>query len=157
MTSNYVEEDLENDEVSEDGEDSSPKGLRRAANKAKKYEFELSAALRKIAFYEAGIPLNDTRMNYFIKGYEGELDPTAIRTAAIQAGFLQDNVQPIAETDQAGIAAQDRITRASAGAMPEDVTESAALARLEAAMQEGGIEAMLDVARQYGIPIASDQ
>ena len=157
MTNNYAEENLDIDEVLEEDEESSPKGLRRAANKAKKYEIELNAALRKLAFYEAGIPLNDPKMNYFIKGYDGDLDALTIRTAAIQAGFMQDGQVQNDESTQESMAAQDRISRASAGAMPEDVTESAALARLESAMEEGGVEAMLDVARQYGIPIATDQ
>jgi hypothetical protein len=46
---------------------------------------------------------------------------------------------------------------AAAGAIMEDSSEEAAYARLESAMEEGGVEAMLDVARQYGIPIASEQ
>ena len=157
MANNYVEENLDIDEALEEDDDSSPKGLRRAANKAKKYETELNAALRKLAFYEAGIPLNDPKMNYFIKGYDGDLDASTIRTAAIQAGFMQDGQVREAEYTQENMAAQDRISRASAGAMPEDVTESAALARLEAAMEEGGVDAMLEVARQYGLPIASEQ
>ena len=36
-------------------------------------------------------------------------------------------------------------------------SEEAALAQLEAAMEEGGIEAMLDVARQFGIPTNIEQ
>jgi hypothetical protein len=35
--------------------------------------------------------------------------------------------------------------------------EISALAQLESAMEEGGIEAMLDVARQFGIPTNIDQ
>ena len=156
MSSSYNEDNLDIDDSLED-EDSSPKGLRRAANKAKKYEAELAAALRKLAFYEAGIPLDDPKMNYFVKGYDGDLDPVTIRSAAVSAGFMQDGQAQDRVQAQENIAAQDRVSRASAGAMPEDVTESAAFGRLEAAMEEGGVDAMLEVARQYGIPIASEQ
>jgi hypothetical protein len=45
---------------------------------------------------------------------------------------------------------------ASAGATSEDISEAAAMSRMEAAMQEGGIEAMLDVARQYGVPTSAE-
>lgn len=139
-----------------DGDEIDIKGLRQAANKAKKLERELAQMQRELAFHKAGIPLSDPRMNYFIKGYEGELDADAIRQAAVEAGFLQvqqDTVDPVIEESAA---AQERVMRASAGAVPEDVSEGAALARLEAAMSEGGVEAMLEVARQYGIPTTYD-
>jgi hypothetical protein len=38
----------------------------------------------------------------------------------------------------------------------EDHSEAAALSRLESALNEGGIEAMLDVARQYGVPTTTE-
>ena len=47
--------------------------------------------------------------------------------------------------------------QASSGVAFEGMTEDAALAQLEAAMEEGGIEAMLDVARQFGIPTNIEQ
>jgi DNA-binding PucR family transcriptional regulator len=95
-------------------------------------------------------------MNYFVKGYEGELEPDAIREAATEAGFLAVEAAPqeqVSDANAEAVAyAQQRVMAASAGATSEDISEAAALARMEAAMQEGGIEAMLDVARQYGIP-----
>ena len=53
--------------------------------------------------------------------------------------------------------AQQRVMTASAGAFIEDSSEEAAYSRLEAAMEDGGVNAMLEVARQYGIPIATEQ
>jgi hypothetical protein len=52
--------------------------------------------------------------------------------------------------------AQQRVMAASAGAVAEDNSEAAALARLESALAEGGVEAMLDVARSYGVPTTTD-
>jgi hypothetical protein len=46
--------------------------------------------------------------------------------------------------------------QAAAGVSYEGLSEDAALAQLESAMEEGGIEAMLDVVRQYGIPTSYD-
>lgn len=155
MSDNYNDDDF--DELELESEDETPKGLRKAANRAKQLERELNALKRQLAFTEAGIALNDPKMNYFIKGYEGEMTAEAIRQAALEAGFLQTQ-QPV-EDQQAGVAAaaQQRVMAASAGAAYEDMSEEAALARLEAAMEEGGIEAMLDVARQYGIPTNIEQ
>ncbi len=153
MTDIYTE----NTEPETLDEENDIKGLRQAANKAKKLERELAQMQRELAFHKAGIPLSDPRMNYFVKGYEGELEAEAIRSAAVEAGFLQ--IQTEQEEDpqiQESAAAQERVMRASAGAMPEDVSEGAALSRLEAAMSEGGVEAMLEIARQYGIPTTYD-
>jgi hypothetical protein len=96
-------------------------------------------------------------MNYFIKGYDGEMSAEAIRQAALEAGFIasQQSVNDSAVT--ANAAAQQRVMSASSGVSFEGLSEDAALAQLEAAMEEGGIEAMLDVARQFGIPTNIDQ
>lgn len=158
MSDNYTDDDLdtEMDEYS----DETPRGLRRAANKAKKLEAELNSLRRELAFAKAGIPMNDPRMSYFIKGYDGELDADAIREAAEEAGFLQvEQAQPQAPqvSQQAPeAAATQRVMRASVGAATEDISEDAAIARMEEAMQEGGIEALLEVAQQYGIPISNE-
>lgn len=155
MSIDYDDDNYDDDDVEQEQE--SPRGLRRAANKSKKLEAELSQLKRELAFAKAGIPMDDPKMNYFVKGYEGEMDPEAIRAAALEAGFLssqQSGPDPV----QAAVAeSQNRVMSASAGAVYEDASEDAALARLEAAMAEGGMEAMLDVARQYGIPVAIDQ
>ena len=149
MSDNYTEETF-----TEDNEQDSLKNLRAAANRAKKLEAELNQMKRQMAFFQAGIPQDDPRMQYFIKGYEGELEADAIRTAATEAGFLQveqeaPQVNPVAVAEQ-------RVMAASAGAIAEDNSEAAALAKLESALNEGGIEAMLDVARSYGVPTSYD-
>lgn len=156
MSINY-DDDAYDDDDSDVQPDESPRGLRRAANKSKKLEAELAELRRELAFAKAGIPMDDPKMKYFIKGYDGELDADAIKTAALEAGFLASQ-QQAPDPMQAHVAeSQNRVMSASAGAVYEDASEEAALARLEVAMQEGGVEAMLDVARQYGIPVAIDQ
>lgn len=152
MSDNYTDETL-----TEDNDQDSLKNLRAAANRAKKLEAELNQMKRQMAFYQAGISQDDPRMQYFIKGYDGELEPDAIRSAATEAGFLQ----PQAESQEAPqenpvAAAEQRVMAASAGAVAEDNSEAAALAKLESALAEGGVEAMLDVARSYGVPTTTD-
>lgn len=151
--SDYDDVDVTNDE--DEAQDESPRGLRRAASKSKKLEAELAELRRELAFAKAGIPMDDPKMKYFVKGYDGEMEADAIRAAAAEAGFLPNQSQsgpPAALAES-----QSRVMAASAGAVYEDASEEAALSRLESAMQEGGVEAMLDVARQYGIPVAIDQ
>ena len=108
---------------------------------------------RELAFAKAGLPMDDPKMSYFIKGYEGEMEPEAIREAASEAGFLEiQESAPQVSQEAPEMAAQQRVMRASVGAASEDVSEEAALVRMEEAMREGGITALLDVAQQYGIP-----
>ena len=113
----------------------------------------MEQAKRENAFLKAGIAMDDPRMKYFVKGYEGDLTADAVRTAALEAGFIQQgNNAQLADA----AASQQRVISASAGSVMEDNTESAALSRLQSAMEEGGIEAMLEVARQYGLPTSTE-
>ena len=150
----YVNDEVDADEADEQSEES-PKGLRQAASKSKRLEAELASARRELAFAKAQIDINDSRMKYFVKGYDGEMTAEAIRQAAVEAGFLQDSSASSQNVEAAD--AQQRVVAASAGAIMEDASEEAALARLEAAMEEGGVDAMLEVARQYGIPTNIEQ
>lgn len=156
MSDNYIEDDIETDEI-EESSDESPRGLRRAANKSKKLESELAAMRRELAFTKAGINPDDPKMKYFVRGYDGEMNADAVRQAALEAGFLASQASSNDVAQQQAAASQQRVMTAAAGAIMEDSSEEAAYARMEAAMEEGGVEAMLDVARQYGIPIATEQ
>lgn len=154
MSDNYTDDfDLDDDDSTD------IRALRKAASAAKKLKAENTLMRRELAFAKAGIPLDDPKMNYFVKGYDGELEVEAIREAASSAGFIQvAQEQDVSESPelQQTAQAQRRVMAASAGATSEDISEEAAIGRMELAMQEGGIEAMLDVARQYGIPTSVD-
>lgn len=155
MADNYIDDDVDSNDIdATDGE--SPRGLRRAANKSKQLEQELNNLKRELAFTKAGINPEDPKMKYFVKGYDGDMSADAVRQAAMEAGFIASQQGPNPVLQQAA-ASQERVIQASAGAVMEDASEEAAYARLEAAMEEGGVEAMMDVARQYGIPIATEQ
>lgn len=152
----YVDDDYSDDDVETTQDPGDIKSLRRAANSKKKLEQELMAAKRELAFTKAGIDPDDPKMRYFVKGYEGDLSAEAVRQAALEAGFLASQTQAPDPAQVAATQAQDRVMSAAAGAVVEDSSEAAAYARMEQAMEEGGIDAMLSVAREYGIPIATE-
>ena len=143
----------------EEEDDNSIKGLRRAASKSKKLEAEVESMKRELAFARLGLTADDPGMEYFIKGYDGELDEDSIIEAAVDAGFVE--IVEDDDEEQASVEyynpAQDRIMAAAAGGSAENVTEAAALSRMEDALNEGGVDAMLAVAQEYGIPTASDE
>ncbi len=83
---------------------------------------EAEALKREYAFVKAGIPMDNPMAKYFVKGYEGEITPEAIRTAAEEARLIQvaaDNAQAKSEAD-----AWNRVTRAQrAGETSEPVVD----------------------------------
>ena len=158
MSDNYTDDDFDSDDIETGGDSGDIKSLRRAANGKKKLEQELNELKRELAFAKAGLAMDDPRLKYFVKGYDGEMTAEAIKEAALEAGFLSSQPQGGEDPNMAAAgAAQQRVMQAASGVSYEGMTEDAALAQLEAAMEEGGIEAMLDVARQFGIPTHIDQ
>lgn len=157
MSDNYIEEDFDQDLDNEEQESASD--LRKAARRGAKAQRELEMLKKELAFYKAGISMEDPKMKYFVKGYDGEMTAEAIREAALEAGFMASQGEQSEvpdEQQQEVFSAQQRVIAASAGAQTQDNSESAALALMEQAMEEGGIEAMLDVARQFGMQVGED-
>lgn len=146
--SNNTTEPLDDDEGDLGTEDF--KNLRAKARKADTLERENAQIKRELAFTKAGIPMDDPKIGYFVKGYEGDLEPTAIKQAAIDAGFITvvpDPVDPAVQQHRQGQAA---VTAASAGTEPE-FDANAGLYAMEQAYNEGGLDSMFAVAQQYGV------
>lgn len=98
---NEPDDDLDLDEGTEgsqSGETAQMGELRKQVRKLQKQVKDLSGetdradkAERKLAFAEAGIDLSDKQMQYFARGYDGELDGESIKKAATEAGFLSED------------------------------------------------------------------
>jgi hypothetical protein len=70
----------------------------------------LAEAQRQLAFARAGIDTDDPAAKYFVKGYDGELDPEAIRAEAVAARLIG---QPAASADE--VSAHEGLARAATG------------------------------------------
>ena len=141
MTDNYNEPDDDGDEDF--------KNLRAKAKKADQYERENLSLKREMAFVKAGIPMEDPRMGYFVKGYEGDLEPSSIKQAAIDAGFIAAEVVVDPALDQAR-AGQQRVLAASSGSSPVD--DGAGIAYgMQQAYAEGDLDGLSAYTAQYGI------
>ena len=153
-------EEYLDDEFDGDDDPGSIKSLRRAANRAKKLEAELNGMKREVAFQRAGLPMEDPRMKYFADAYNGELDEDSILDAAEAAGFIEfvdDEEEEEVQQPQADFGSQQRVMAASGGGEFEDVTEQAALMRMQEALSQGGTDAFLAVAQELGIPTNNDE
>lgn len=94
------------------------KQVERHEQKAREADARAAALERELAFAKAGLDLNDPKMGYFVKGYDGEADPEKIRAAAEAAGFLA----PPAPAVPPGELAQHQIAaNLAAGATAGDV------------------------------------
>lgn len=81
-------------------------------NAALRAKAEEAAQLeRDFAFIKAGIDPNSAMAKYFMKGYDGDLSPDAIREAAVEAKLI-GNDKPVEAVDQS---AWDRTNQAAAG------------------------------------------
>lgn len=103
-----------------------------------------SEAERKLAFVEAGIDPSLPVAKYFMKGYDGELSPEAIRQAAIEAQIISD--RKAAQVQQEA-AAWSMTTQAAAGnttgEAPVDI-----VTRISNAKSQQEVEMLLAEARQ---------
>jgi len=81
-----------------------------AALKAKAEQ--ASQAERELAFVKAGIDPNNPLSKYFMKGYEGDLNPDAIKAAALEAQLISDGKPQVVSQD---VSAWERTNQAASG------------------------------------------
>jgi hypothetical protein len=119
---------------------------------------KLAAMERREAARDAGLDPKNPLVAMFLKSYEGEVTADAIKEAASEVGLTSAVSAPQGQqtTDQPNPAQQqiDAITQAagSPAAQGTDYT-----AELEKAYESGGVEALLDQAEKYGVPITTRQ
>lgn len=75
------------------------KQLEKETRELRKQVAEAQAAQKELAFVKAGIDLNSPMAKYFVKGYDGELTPEAIRLAAEEAQLVTPS-KPVDDTDK---------------------------------------------------------
>ena len=149
MANQYEDDEFDEQDDDQERSNSEWAALRQAKKAAKQAEQKAQAAQRELAFVKAGIDPDDPRMSYFARGYEGELSAQAIKEAAVQAGFLAAPGTPDPQVQQ-GVQAQQRMAVAASAGVPEEMSYSAAEARLVEAYEQGGANAMLAALQAEG-------
>ena len=115
-----------NSENSGSSTESKPNWRRDLENRAKEAEQQaaemashLQSYQRRDTFRSAGLDPDDARVKYFVKGYDGELDATAIREEAMAAGFIgADAPMPEPNLTNDALATEQRIQAAGEGGEP---------------------------------------
>lgn len=155
MTDPYQPDDdaSDSDQDDDNGSDKDNlKALRQKARQADELAAKLATMERNEAFRSAGLDPNDPKAKYFVKGYDGEVNVDAIRTAATEAGFLasqQDQNQP---SQGYTPDAMQRIFAATAGGQaPAPQDWQGALAEADRiADPQAREDAILSVVERYG-------
>ena len=121
--------------------------LKAAEAKAK----ELETAARELAFVKAGVDTNAPIAKYFVKGYDGELSPEAIRVAAQEANLIQPAPQDKVQASEQQ--AWARVNSASqAGEKFEPVTDWTA--KMSGAKNQSELDQLM---AQYNAEMAKNQ
>jgi len=128
--------------------------LERRAREGDQAKEELAKVTRRMAFVEAGIPVTDPKMRYFINGYEGELTADAIKAQAIEDGFLAAEGE--SESDAPNPVA-DNMETINNVAGSQTGTPAPTDQQLAEAYQSGGAEGLLDLVEKMGVPVTTRQ
>ena len=138
-TSNSVDIDESEADVQTE---SKPNWRRELEGRATSAETELASYKRRDAFRSAGLDPDDAKVSYFVKGYEGELDPQSIAAEATAAGFLGSNASPNDPRQDAELAAEQRIALAGEGGDP--VSNPDLDAKIRATNSEEELKAVME-------------
>lgn len=92
------------------------KNLRRIASEHDEAKKKVESYERERAFSQAGLDLNDAKTSYFIKAYDGDMTPEAIKAKAEEVGFIGQAPPPPSGPSQQELQTHGRMANAAAGA-----------------------------------------
>lgn len=101
---------------------------------------------KKLMFIEAGVPMDSPMASYFVKGYDGDLTPEAIRQAAIEAQL----VAPQPPVDEGDKQAWKETNKVAAGAEMSP-NESSWVKRIQNAQSQSELETIFAEAQAQGV------
>lgn len=127
------------------------RGIEKKAKERDQLVAELEKAQRRLAFAEAGVPLGEKRFQYFIRGYEGELTPDAIRAELEEAGLLDRNAPQAGQTTVDGQVERQAISDTLAAGDGGGQPTSDPMAGMFQAFEQGGGQGVVDYLRSQGV------
>ena len=143
MPEEFDDNDQDDQEDQQQGSNSNLRALRQKAKERDDLAAQLAERDRELAFAKSGLDFNDPKLKYFIKGYDGELTPDAIKAKAQEDGFLAAPTPKNA----AEVVAQQRIANASSGASETPNEDLHDLIR-----QANSPEEVMKLVAQAGLP-----
>lgn len=124
------------------------KQLEKENRETKKLLADLQNQAKELAFVKAGVDTADPKFKYFVKAYDGEMVPEAIKAALEEAQLITPQPKP-EDTDRA---AWQQTNRIAAGA--ETASEGPSwLKRVQDASSEEELTAIFAEAQAQGIDL----
>jgi hypothetical protein len=124
------------------------KQLEKENREYKKVLAETQQAAKELAFVKAGINLDNPMAKYFVKGYDGELTPEAIRAAGEEAQLITPQTT-VMDSDRQGWQTTNRIAAGSETAPPPPSWA----ARINEANSESELIAIFAEAQAQGLDL----
>lgn len=124
------------------------KQLEKEAKELRRQVAEFSQASREMNFVKAGIQTDDPRFKYFVKGYDGELTPEAIRRAAEEAQLITPQTN-VVDQDKQAWQQSNKIAAGSESAPPPPSWAK----RIQDAQSEQEVYAIFAEAQAQGIEL----
>jgi hypothetical protein len=124
------------------------KQLEKETRELRKQVAEAQAAQKELAFVKAGLDLASPMAKYFVKGYDGELSPEAIRLAAEEAQLIT----PQPKVDAADKQAWQESNKIAAGSVTAP-PEPSWVKRIQDANSESELMAIFAEAQAQGIDL----
>lgn len=149
--SNFEDYDSDDDETTE----TSPaqnwrKKIEKENRELRKQVAEAEAVKKELAFVKAGIDLTSPMAKYFVKGYDGDLSPEAIRLAAEEAQLITPT-PTVTDSDKQAWQQTNRIAAGSETAPPPPSWAK----RISEANSESEIMAIFAEAQAQGIDLST--
>jgi hypothetical protein len=125
------------------------KQLEKENREFKKQLAEAEQARKEVNFLKAGIDISDPKFKYFVKGYDGELSPDAIREAAEEAQLITPK-QEVSDVDKQAWQTSNKV---AAGA--ESSSEGPSwMKRINDAQSEEELMAVFAEAQAQGVDLS---
>jgi len=150
--SNFEEEFYEDDSdqpTSQNPVRAQLKAQEKELRELRKQVAESQAVQKEMAFVKAGIDLTSPMSKYFIKGYDGELTPEAIRLAAEEAQLITPQVSPEDQAEKQGWKQTNRIAAGSEVSPPP----ASWIKRIQDAASKDEVFAIYEEAAAQGIEL----
>jgi hypothetical protein len=144
----YDDDDDQSNEPPQNPVRARMKQLEKEAKELRRQVAEFSQASREMNFMKAGIATDDPKFKYFVKGYDGELSPEAIRQAAEEAQLITPQSNPM-DSDKQAWQQSNRIAAGSETAPPPPSWAK----RIQDAASEEEVYAIFAEARAQGIEL----
>ena len=144
----YDDDDNQSNEPPQNPVRARMKQLEKEAKELRRQVAEFSQASREMNFMKAGIATDDPKFKYFLKGYDGDLSPEAIRQAAEEAQLITPQSNPM-DSDKQAWQQSNRIAAGSETAPPGPSWAK----RIQDAQSEEEVYAIFAEARAQGIEL----